>query len=193
MSGSVSSQYISALLMIGPMLKNGLILKLIDKIVSRPYIDMTIAVMQSFGAKVGWKDENIIEVEPLPYQPCSYQVESDWSAASYWYEMVALSFDAEAEILLPGLFAQSLQGDSRGATVFEQLGVSTEHRGDEVVLRKNGKRVERLDARFGTDVCGDMLHVRCSISFCGFAKSQDKRDGSYRSIEEGIVQTWICD
>lgn len=148
LSGSVSSQYISALLMIGPMLKNGLILKLIDKIVSRPYIDMTIAVMQSFGAKVGWKDENIIEVEPLPYQPCSYQVESDWSAASYWYEMVALSSDAEAEILLPGLFAQSLQGDSRGATVFEQLGVSTEHRGDEVVLRKNGKRVERLDVDF---------------------------------------------
>ena len=148
MSGSVSSQYISALLMIGPMLKNGLILKLIDKIVSRPYIDMTIAVMQSFGAKVGWKDENIIEVEPLPYQPCSYQVESDWSAASYWYEMVALSFDAEAEILLPGLFAQSLQGDSRGATVFAQLGVSTEYRGDEVVLRKNGKRVERLDVDF---------------------------------------------
>lgn len=148
LSGSVSSQYISALLMIGPMLKNGLILKLIDKIVSRPYIDMTIAVMQSFGAKVGWKDENIIEVEPLPYQPCSYQVESDWSAASYWYEMVALSFDAEAEILLTGLFAQSLQGDSRGATVFEQLGVSTEHRGDEVVLRKNGKRVKRLDVDF---------------------------------------------
>lgn len=148
LSGSVSSQYISALLMIGPMLKNGLILKLIDKIVSRPYIDMTIAVMQSFGAKVGWKDENIIEVEPLPYQPCSYQVESDWSAASYWYEMVALSFDAEAEILLPGLFAQSLQGDSRGATVFAQLGVSTEYRGDEVVLRKNGKRVERLDVDF---------------------------------------------
>lgn len=148
LSGSVSSQYISALLMIGPMLKNGLILKLIDKIVSRPYIDMTIAVMQSFGAKVGWKDENIIEVEPLPYQPCSYQVESDWSAASYWYEMVALSSDAEAEILLPGLFAQSLQGDSRGATVFAQLGVSTEYRGDEVVLRKNGKRVERLDVDF---------------------------------------------
>ncbi len=148
LSGSVSSQYISALLMIGPMLNNGLILSLTDTIVSRPYIDMTIAVMQSFGAKVGWKNESTIEVKPSPYYSCSYKVESDWSAASYWYELVALSSDDGAEILLPGLFAQSLQGDSRGAKVFEQLGVSTEHRGDEVVLRKNGMSVEQLEVDF---------------------------------------------
>lgn len=148
LSGSVSSQYISALLMIGPMLKNGLILNLIDDIVSRPYIDMTLAVMRSYGAKAGWKDDHTIVVDPIPYQTGSYLVESDWSAASYWYEMVALSADADAEILLPGLFAESLQGDSRGAEVFERLGVSTEHRGEEVVLRKNGMRVERLDVDF---------------------------------------------
>ena len=148
LSGSVSSQYISALLMIGPMLKNGLILNLIDNIVSRPYIDMTLAVMRSYGAKAGWKDDHTIVVDPIPYQTGSYLVESDWSAASYWYEMVALSDDAEAEIVLPGLFVKSLQGDSRGAEVFERLGVSTEHRGEEVVLRKNGMRVERLDVDF---------------------------------------------
>lgn len=148
LSGSVSSQYISALLMIGPMLKNGLILNLIENIVSRPYIDMTLAVMRSYGAKVGWKDVQTIVVEPAPYQPCSYQVENDWSAASYWYEMVALASNEDAEVVLPGLFAESLQGDSRGAEVFERLGVSTEHRGDEVVLRKNGQKVERLDVDF---------------------------------------------
>ena len=148
LSGSVSSQYISALLMIGPMLNNGLILSLTDTIVSHPYIDMTIAVMQSFGAKVGWKNVSTIEVKPSPYHSCSYKVESDWSAASYWYELMALSSDDGAVILLPGLFAQSLQGDSRGAKVFEQLGVSTEHRGDEVVLRKNGMRVEQLEVDF---------------------------------------------
>ena len=148
LSGSVSSQYISALLMIGPMLKNGLILNLIENIVSRPYIDMTLAVMRSYGAKVGWKDAQTIVVEPLPYQPGTYQVENDWSAASYWYEMVALAPNADAEVVLPGLFVESLQGDSRGAEVFERLGVSTEHRGDEVVLRKNGKKVERLDMNF---------------------------------------------
>ena len=87
LSGSVSSQYVSALLMIGPMLKNGLILKLIDEIVSRPYIDMTLSIMRKFGAKVGWKDSCSIVVENEPYSPCSYMVENDWSAASYWYEM----------------------------------------------------------------------------------------------------------
>ena len=148
LSGSVSSQYISALLMIGPMLKNGLIMNLIENIVSRPYIDMTLAVMRSYGAKVWWKDEWTIVVEPVPYQSYSYLVEGDWSAASYWYEMVALAPNADAEMVLPGLFAESLQGDSRGVEVFECLGVSTEHRGDEVVLRKSEKKVERLDVDF---------------------------------------------
>lgn len=148
LSGGISSQYISALLMIGPMLNNGLTLSLIDKIISRPYIDMTLAVMRNYGAKVGWKDEQTIVVEPMPYQPSVYSVENDWSAASYWYEMVALAPHEDAEIVLPGLFSESLQGDSRGVAVFERLGVSTEYRDGEVVLRKNGNRVERLEANF---------------------------------------------
>ena len=148
LSGSVSSQYVSALLMIGPMLKNGLILKLIDEIVSRPYIDMTLSIMRKFGAKVGWKDSCSIVVENEPYSPCSYMVENDWSAASYWYEMVALATNADAQVVLPKLFDESLQGDSRGAEVFERLGVATVHQGDEVVLSKNGKRTERLDVNF---------------------------------------------
>lgn len=148
LSGSVSSQFISALLMIGPVLSNGLEMCLVDDIVSRPYIDMTLAVMQTFGAKAGWKDAQTIVVEPVPYQACPYLVESDWSAASYWYEMVALSDDGDTEIVLPGLFEKSLQGDSGGAKVFEMLGVSTEHRNNEVVLRKNGQCVKRLDYDF---------------------------------------------
>ena len=148
LSGGISSQYISALLMIGPMLNNGLTLSLIDKIISRPYIDMTLAVMRNYGAKVGWKDEQTIVVEPVPYQWGAYSVENDWSAASYWYEMVALAPHEDAEIVLPGLFSESLQGDSRGVAVFERLGVSTEYRDGEVVLRKNGNRVERLETNF---------------------------------------------
>ena len=130
------------------MLENGLILKLIDEIVSRPYIDMTLSIMRKFGAKVGWKDSCSIVVENEPYSPCSYMVENDWSAASYWYEMVALATNADAQVVLPKLFDESLQGDSRGAEVFERLGVATVHQGDEVVLSKNGKRTERLDVNF---------------------------------------------
>lgn len=148
LSGGVSSQYISALLMISPLFSNGLEMCLIDNIVSRPYIDMTLAVMQSYGAKTGWKNAQTIVVEPVPYQARPYLVESDWSAASYWYEMVALSDDADAEIILPGLFERSLQGDSGGAKVFELLGVSTEHRKNEVVLKKNGQCVKCLNYDF---------------------------------------------
>lgn len=148
LSGSVSSQYLSALLMIGPNLEKGLKLVSSDKMISRPYIDMTLSVMRHFGAKASWVDERTIVVEPVPYQQKSYRVENDWSAASYWYEMVALSLDADAEIVLPGLFVESLQGDSHGAEVFEMLGVSTEHRGEDVVLRKTGRCVERLNYDF---------------------------------------------
>lgn len=148
LAGNVSSQYISALLMIGPKLKKGLRLKLSDEIASRPYIDMTLSIMRDFGAHADWLDERTIEVAPVSYRERPYYVESDWSAASYWYEMVALAPNEDAEVVLPGLFAESLQGDSHGAEVFEMLGVSTEHRGNEVVLRKNGKRISRLDYNF---------------------------------------------
>lgn len=148
LAGNVSSQYISALLMIGPKLEHGLRLKLSDEIVSRPYIDMTLSIMRNFGAEADWVDERTIVVAPEPYQARTYVVESDWSAASYWYEMVALAPNAETQIVLPGLFAESLQGDSHGAEVFEMLGVGTEYRGTDVVLRKNGQCVERLDYDF---------------------------------------------
>ena len=148
LAGNVSSQYISALLMIGPRLKQGLRLKLTDEIVSRPYIDMTLSIMRDFSARAEWVEDDCIRVEAQPYRERAYLVESDWSAASYWYEMVALAPDADAEVVLPGLFAESLQGDSHGAEVFEMLGVSTEHRGNDVVLRKNGRCVARLDYDF---------------------------------------------
>lgn len=126
LSGSVSSQYISALLMIGPVLEEGLELMLEGRIVSRPYIEMTLDIMRRFGAKAGWTAEDRISVEPTGYSFTPYYVESDWSAASYWYEMVALSEDAEAAVELPGLFAHSLQGDSAVKELFARLGVGTE-------------------------------------------------------------------
>lgn len=148
LSGSVSSQFLSALLMIGPMLSKGVEIISSDKMISRPYIDMTLAIMRDYGATAYWKDERSIVVEPVPYQSIPYFVESDWSAASYWYEMIAMAPNEDAEIVLPGLLAESLQGDSRGAWLFEQLGVSTEHQGNEVVLRKNHFCVSLLGCDF---------------------------------------------
>lgn len=144
LQGNVSSQYISALLMIGPMLPHGLTLHLSGNIISRPYIDLTLQLMGEFGAKAEWTSESTITVHPQPYHSVPFTVESDWSAASYWYEMAALS--EEAEIELTGLFPNSYQGDSRGRELFSQLGVETDFTPHGVKLTKSGQRVERMEA-----------------------------------------------
>lgn len=124
---SVSSQYISALLLVAPDMEEGLTLRLDGTVMSRPYIDMTLGVMRRFGAEAGWADEATLNVAPRPYAAgVSFAVEPDWSAASYWYEMVALSHDPSAEILLEGLAQESLQGDSVVRRLFSRLGVGTE-------------------------------------------------------------------
>ncbi len=123
--GDVSSQYISALLMIAPYLQQGLTLHLTDNIVSRAYIDMTVDLMTEFGADVKWTDDATIIVRKGAYNKQKYVVESDWSASSYWYEILALS-DEATSVFLPNLMPESLQGDAAVADIFEQLGITTD-------------------------------------------------------------------
>jgi len=151
--GDVSSQYISALLMIGPVLQRGLELHLTGRIVSRPYIEMTLSIMREFGACAEWEGDDVIRVYPQPYNPIPYYIESDWSASSYWYQMVALSPDADAEVTLVGLFEQSTQGDQAVKDIFARLGVLTEFIADEhgvqgIRIRKGGACAKRLDYDF---------------------------------------------
>lgn len=152
LAGNVSSQYISALLMIGAVLPGGLKLKLAGDIVSRPYIDLTLRLMHDFGAHACWLGEDCILVQPDGYRDVPFTVESDWSAASYWYQMVALSGQASAEAPIPacvqlkGLFAHSYQGDSRGADLFARLGVHTEFTNSGVCLTRQGAPARHLNA-----------------------------------------------
>jgi 3-phosphoshikimate 1-carboxyvinyltransferase len=124
--GDVSSQYISALLMIAPLLPNGITLALTGPIGSRPYIEMTLEQMRFFGADVqaNW-DSKTITVAPQPYIPAAYAIESDWSGASYWYSVAALAKDETAELTLLGLKAKSLQGDSAIADLMQAFGVQS--------------------------------------------------------------------
>ena len=141
LDGGVSSQYISALLMIAPLMEKGLTLHLQGKVISKPYIHITLQLMEQYGVRASWT-ENTIKVLPQEYKPIRFTVESDWSAASYWYEMMALS--QQAEIELKGLFKESLQGDAAGAKLFAQLGVATDYKAGGVVLRKNGNVCQKL-------------------------------------------------
>lgn len=146
LKGDVSSQYISALLMIAPTLRHGLRLFLTGEVISRPYIDLTLQLMKAFGVQAVWDSGNSLIIEHQSYQSVPFVVESDWSAASYWYQMLALSQSGEVELL--GLFANSYQGDSRGAELFSRLGVSTTFTGRGVLLKKRGRCVERLEEDF---------------------------------------------
>ena len=152
--GNISSQFISALLMIGPMLRNGLELHLTGNVISRPYIDLTLWTMREFEADAEWSDYETIIVKPHPYQEHPYYIENDWSAASYWYEMMALSLHEEDEIKLEGLMDGSKQGDSTVRYIFSLLGVKTTFATKQegvptmVTLRHSGRCVPRLEYDF---------------------------------------------
>lgn len=130
-----SSQYISALLMIAPILPNGLELTLTGNMVSRPYIEMTLALMQYFGVSHRWNG-NIITVPPQDYRAKPFIVEADWSAASYYYAMAA--FAEEVDLQLNGLFVNSTQGDAALVSMMEQFGIQSEFNAEGVRLRKSG-------------------------------------------------------
>ncbi len=137
MPADVSSQYISALLMIAPLMRDGLRLCLEGEVISRPYIDMTMGLMRVFGARAAWTGEREITVPPGSYADGTVcAVEADWSAASYWYEMVALTPGEGVCVTLPGLRRDSLQGDCAVARYFFPLGVETTYTDEGVTLTK---------------------------------------------------------
>lgn len=152
--GNISSQYISALLMIGPALRNGLELRLTGDIISRPYIDLTLHVMHEFGCKIEWSSVDTISVKPQRYDDREYVVENDWSASSYWYEMLALSEDKESGVVLPGLRDASRQGDSVVRYLYSLLGVKTAFKnGDhgqntKMALTRHFSALTRMDYDF---------------------------------------------
>ena len=153
-AGDVSSQYISALLMIAPILTKGLELKLMGNIISRPYIDLTLHLMHEFGVAAEWSDFDTIRVKPQPYQQRAYTIESDWSAASYWYEILALTDDTQSKVALQGLKDGSRQGDSTVRYIFSLLGIKTSFKEKgvngmpEALLTRHSRMLNRMDYDF---------------------------------------------
>lgn len=145
MNADVSSQFITALLLIAPLLENGLTIHLKGRVVSRSYIMMTLKVLEHFGIKFKWEG-NVISVPRQEYQGWDYHIESDWSAASYWYEMAALA--EQVELYIKGLRRKSIQGDAVIANLFQFFGVNTEYTDDGVKLTKSGYKAEALGFDF---------------------------------------------
>ena len=138
---SISSQFISALLMIAPCLEGGLSISLEGKISSRPYLEMTLALMAKFGIETSF-DENIIRVQQGKYAGSELEVEADWSGASYFYGLAAVV--PGSDLLLKGLQLDSLQGDSKIADLFKEIGVSSTQESNGVRIKSVGTKSNSL-------------------------------------------------
>jgi 3-phosphoshikimate 1-carboxyvinyltransferase len=157
--GNVSSQFVSALLLIAPELPNGLVIRFKGEVTSRPYINMTLKMMEEFRVYGQWHDE-YISVSQQQYHKKSephylYEVEGDWSSASYWYACVALA--NEADIVIKGLKHPSLQGDAIVANLFAFFGVKTEYIEGGIRLIKTKSRIEEFIFDFSD--CPDLVQT----------------------------------
>lgn len=197
---NISSQYISALLMIGPVLKNGLELKMTGDIASRPYIDLTLWMMREFGADADWSDVDTVTVNPHPYTQHGYLIESDWSASSYWYEILALTGDTESSVRFDGLFDASKQGDSIVKYIFSLLGVKTHFSTTEaeshptVELKKRQCLLPRLDYDFvaAPDLAQTVV-VACAMmdipfKFTGLASLKIKETDRIEALKRELLK-----
>lgn len=163
--GDVSSQYISALLMIAPVLSEGLVLEIEGELTSVPYVKMTLDMLQEAGINHTWENNNIT-IEKQSFGSATLAVEPDWSAASYWYSIACLS--GVAQIELPYLKDKSLQGDSRIREIMEAFGVKTSKTDKGILLESSQKN-------FGNEVldlkdCPDLAQT---IIVCAAALGQN--------------------
>lgn len=153
---NVSSQYLSALLLIAPSLENGLCLNLSTPVVSEPYLTMTLKILEHYGIIVKRPHPQTISIAAQPFQPRPLRIEADWSAASYYYALAALA--STADIKLKGLFPNSLQADSVLPTLMKQFGVTTTFTEEGIHIQKT--TVDLPDMfRFDFNSCPDIAQT----------------------------------
>jgi 3-phosphoshikimate 1-carboxyvinyltransferase len=152
--GNISSQYITALLLIAARLPLGLELHIEGELTSRPYVEMTLAMLETSGIKHTWEG-NVIAIANQEFTTTSLYVEPDWSAASYWYAIAALA--DEAELFLTGLTPYSLQGDSVITEIMANFGITSQFKDGGVHLKKENKPISRRE--FDLKECPDLAQT----------------------------------
>ena len=176
--GDVSSQFISALMLVAPRLANGLAIDVVGELVSRPYVEMTAAVMRDFGASVDVGTSRI-SVAPVPYVPCEYTVEPDFSSAAF--PIMALAFSS-GRVEVPGLAAALLQGDSFILDVARAMGISVATRGNDIIAERTGDAVlspvhvnlaDASDLVPAVAVACTAIRGRSTITGVGFIRSKE--------------------
>jgi 3-phosphoshikimate 1-carboxyvinyltransferase len=189
--GKISSQFISALLLIAPTLKNGIKLKISGEIVSKPYIIMTLKLMEEFGISHTWQ-ENTIEIKPQKYSAKDYNIEADWSAASFWYEIAALS--SNCNIALNGLTENSIQGDRKVRELFNNLGVQTKFENGSIILtKKEEKDISKEINLINTPdlyqpLKSTLFSKNLTTKFLGLQTLKDKETNRIKAVEKELLK-----
>lgn len=190
--GNISSQYLSALLLIAPTLPKGLHLQIDGALTSRPYLTMTLQMLAATGIRHTWEGDTI-SINPQTFAPSTLLVEPDWSAASYWYSLLALS--ESGEIMLPGLKESSLQGDRMIVPMMERFGIHSTFTVEGLHLRR-GEPVDVNDAEEPLDFteCPDIAQTviacaaatRSNMSFTGLHTLRIKETDRIQALQNEI-------
>ncbi len=193
--GDISSQYISALLMIAPTLPQGLTLEIEGELTSRPYIDMTLDMLAEVGIQHSW-NEHIITIEPQSFQPGTLVVEPDWSAASYWYSIAALA--EEAEIALPALKDKSLQGDSQIRRIMKIFGIATRKTANGISISNVGLSLDSaqvLDLKNCPDLAQTIIVIAAALgknmSFTGLETLKIKETDRIAALQNELAKIGV--
>ena len=192
--GNISSQYITALLLIAPNLPLGLELEIEGDLTSRPYVEMTLAMLKQAGIQHSWQD-NVIAIEKQDYAETSLWVEPDWSAASYWYAIAALS--NEAELFLPGLTSYSLQGDSVITELMANFGITSQFKDGGVHLTKEPKAIQRkiFDLKECPDLAQTVIVVCAALgheaSFTGLETLKIKETDRILALQTELAKMGV--
>ena len=189
--GTISSQFISSLLLIAPNLKNGLILKIKGELVSKPYVLMTLKLMGEFGINWTW-NKDVITILKQEYVAKNYTVESDWSAATFWFQSASLS--EKCKIILRGLNEESIQGDSACKKIFKDLGVDSVFKNGDLILTKN-KRISPSETYNLIETPDIYQSLKCTLfalnkdsEFTGIQTLRNKETDRITAVENELLK-----
>ncbi|MCO5936453.1 3-phosphoshikimate 1-carboxyvinyltransferase [Mucilaginibacter sp. RB4R14] len=192
--GDISSQYITALLLIASSLPQGLSLEIEGELTSRPYVEMTLAMLKQAGIQHSWTD-HVISIQNQPFAETALLVEPDWSAASYWYAIAALS--DEAELFLPGLTSYSLQGDSVITELMANFGITSVFKDGGVYLTKEPKPIFRkiFDLKECPDLAQTVIVVCAALghdaSFTGLETLKIKETDRILALQTELAKIGV--
>lgn len=192
--GNISSQYITALLLIAARLPFGLELHIEGELTSRPYVEMTLAMLQTAGIRHTWQG-NVIAIPHQEFVATSLHVEPDWSAASYWYAIAALA--DEAELFLPGLTPYSLQGDSVITELMANFGITSQFKDSGVYLQKEPKALSRklFDLKECPDLAQTIIVVCAALgheaTFTGLETLKIKETDRIKALQNELAKIGV--